>query len=221
VPEDLSGVWPVRLGAATELLNLEWYSRKANSDVTRIGAVVVHPSHPWATCTLDGWDSFLACPIECKHVGGREPLEVIIDRYQPQCQWLMEVTGAKTCALSVIVAANEPIVEFVEYDEDYIDELVERATQFMLCVRERRPPVALAPVEPPADASVIYDMTSDERWKLHAERWLQAHGAADIAKDSEKCLKALVPDDAKKCHGHGCQISRDRAGRLSLREMQS
>src|SRR5690606_21636023 len=27
VPEDLSGVWPVQLGAVTEALNLSWYAR--------------------------------------------------------------------------------------------------------------------------------------------------------------------------------------------------
>ena len=52
--EDLSGVWPVRMGEATEALNLEWFSRKTGRAVTRQGeAVVVCPSFSWAACTLD------------------------------------------------------------------------------------------------------------------------------------------------------------------------
>ena len=37
---------------------------------------------------------------------------------------------------------------------------------------------------------------------------------------SAKILKSLVPSDAKKCFGYDVQITRDRAGRLSLRELQ-
>lgn len=54
-PEDLSGVWAVRRGEATEQLNLDWFERKTGKKVTRRGEVVVHPEHDWAACTLDGW----------------------------------------------------------------------------------------------------------------------------------------------------------------------
>jgi hypothetical protein len=54
-PENLSDVWPVQLGSATEQLNLDWFERKNRMPVTRRGEVVVHPDYPWAACTLDGW----------------------------------------------------------------------------------------------------------------------------------------------------------------------
>src|SRR5262245_43762424 len=85
---DLSQVWPVQLGATTEGLNLDWYEMKRNP-LSRRGEVVVHPRYDWAACTLDAWDDTLCCPVEAKHVGGREPFEVVVDRYQPQMQWLM------------------------------------------------------------------------------------------------------------------------------------
>lgn len=85
-PEDLSGVWPVQLGIATEALNLEWYARK-HGPLTRQGEVVIHPTADWAVCTLDGFDAALPGPVECKHVGGREPLERVLERYQPQLHW--------------------------------------------------------------------------------------------------------------------------------------
>ena len=70
---------------------------------------MTHPTPTYAT--LDGWIDVLECPIECKHDGGREPLEVIVERYQPQMQWQMECTGADQCALSVIMGASEPVVQ--------------------------------------------------------------------------------------------------------------
>lgn len=217
-PEDLSHVWPVQLGSATEALNLDWFEMK-NGPLTRRGDVVVHPKHPWAAATLDAWSPDLRCPVETKHVGGREPLEIIIDRYQPQMQWQMEVTGAEQCALSVIMGASEPIVEFIPRDEDYAAEMVVRGKQFMDCVAARRPPVALEPVAPPADASKVYDFSGNNFWADSAFKWLGSKDAAEQCKAAEKTLKAMVPEDAKKVTGHNIQITRDRAGRLSLREL--
>ena len=219
VPEDLSAVWPVQLGAATEQLNLDWYEARGNPLSMR-GTVVTHHRYDWAAATLDAWDETLGCPVECKHVGGREPLEVIIDRYQPQMQWQMEVTGAKQCALSVIMGANVPVIEYIARDSDYAAEMVNRGRQFMECVQKRIVPVAFDPVAPPVDASKTYDMTGSNEWADKAAVWLDTKPAAERCKDAEKILKAAVPADAKKCHGHSIQITRDRAGRLSLREIE-
>jgi predicted phage-related endonuclease len=217
-PVDLRHVWPVRLGEVTEQLNLDWFEEKNGSPVTRRGEVVVHEGYDWAAATLDGWFEELKAPIEAKHVGGREPLEVIIERYQPQFQWQMEVTGASECILSVIMGASEPVVEFIPRDADYAAEMVKRGKQFMDCVAKRIPPVALPEVPAPIDASKVYDMSGNNSWAAGANDWLVNKDAADKCKDAEKILKSLVPEDAKKCHGHDIQITRDRAGRLSLRK---
>src|SRR5689334_23087084 len=67
LPDDLSHVWPVRLGIATETLQLDWYEEQSASPISRRGEVVVHSQHEWAACTLDGWDDILHCPVEVKH----------------------------------------------------------------------------------------------------------------------------------------------------------
>lgn len=216
-PEDLSHVWPVRLGEATEQLNLDWYEANGNT-LSRRGEVVTHPQYEWAAATLDAWDDVLGCPIETKHVGGREPLEVIIERYQPQMQWQMECTSASQCGLSVIMGASAPIVEYIERDADYAAEMVRRGMQFMTCVAQRIDPVVLPAVAAPIDASKVYDMTGNNSWAAHAATWRENKPAAQACKEAEAVLKAIVPEDAKKCHGHSIQITRDRAGRLSLRE---
>lgn len=217
-PENLDHIWPVRLGACTETLQLDWYEMK-NGPVTKRGAVIVHPQYPWAAATLDGWHVELGCPIECKHVGGREPIEIIIERYQPQMQFQMEVTLAPVCALSVIMGASEPIVEYIERDPPYAAEMVKRGKQFMGFVHRREPPVVLAPVPPPADPTKIYDMAGNNSWAVEAAKWRASREMAEQCRASEKLLKALVPDDAKKAFGYKVQITRDRANRLSLREM--
>jgi YqaJ-like viral recombinase domain len=216
--EDLSRVWPVQLGKATEPLNLIWYQMNGNP-LSRCGEVVIHPRHDWAAVTLDAWDDVLSCPVECKHVGGREPLEIIVDRYQPQMQWQMEITGAKQCALSGIMGANSPIVEYINADADYAAEEIRRGQQFMACVEARKPPVVLPPVPAPVDASKFYDMTGNNRWADAASIWLATKATARDCADAEKFLKSIVPEDARKVTGYGVQITRDRARRLSLREV--
>jgi predicted phage-related endonuclease len=216
--EDLSTVWPVRLGEATEQLNLDWFELKNAMAVVRRGEVVVHPRHPWAAATLDGWVEMLKCPIEVKHVGGREPIEVVIDRYQPQMQWQMEVTGATQCALSIIVGAFPPVVEFIERDAAYAAEMVKRGEQFMACMHERRPPVAMMPMPAPVDASKVYDYSKNNFWCAQGDIWLANKDAAKAAREAEINLKNVVPEDAKKVIGAGIQITRDKANRLSLRE---
>lgn len=220
LPDDLSEVWAVQLGTCTEKLNLDWYELRSRQIVTRRGDQVNHLFLPWAICTLDGWIDEMRCPIEVKHVGGREPLEVIKERYQPQMQWQMEVTGANQCALSVIMGTTEPIVEFVERDREYAEQMVERGAQFIEHVRNRTPPVDLPAVPAPIDAHAIYDMASSNEWGHFAGVWLETRLTAEMHTDAAKILKSLVPADAKKAFGADVQITRDRAGRLSLRELQ-
>jgi predicted phage-related endonuclease len=217
VTEDLSGVWPVQLGSTTETLNLDWYARKTGRPVTRRGEVAVHPYYPWAACTLDGWDDELRCPIEAKHVGGREPLSKVIDRYQSQLHWQMLVTGARRATLSVIEGANEPVCETIQYDDAYGDELWRRAEAFWACVEELRPPFSVPPVPPPVIAERIVDMSTSNSWCDSAATWLANLPAKKLAVAAEAALKALVEDDVAKCHGAGVTISRNRAGSLSLR----
>lgn len=175
---------------------------------------------PWLAATLDAFDERLPGPVEAKCVGGREPMDTIIARYQPQLHWQMMVTETDKCALSVIMGATEPVVEFLTLDTDYAAELMRRAEQFMACVETLTPPVVLPAPPPPVVATRIYPMDNNAEWRTQAARWVQAYGAAQIAKDAEKQLKALVPADAIKAVGHGIIITRNRAGSLTLKEDQ-
>lgn len=155
--------------------------------------------------------------LEVKHCGGREPLEVVIERYQPQLQWTMFVTGTQEIALSVILGASEPVVEYIDRDDAYIAEMVKRGEEFMEFVRNREPPVVLDPVPTPIVAVKTYDYSTDNTWVDSAADWIATKPFSDRCRDAEKILKAKVPEDARKVFGGGVRITRDRAGRLSLR----
>lgn len=218
-PEDLTDHWPAQLGLATEELNLDWYQLKTGNDVIRRGEVV--HKDDWMAATLDGWDVIEGMVVEAKHVGGFEPPETIIARYQPQMHWTMYVTGTKRIALSVIYGAKEPVVEIIDWDEEYGSLLVERARVFMTYVNGFTRPFPPPPVEPPTIAEAIVDMsqtTVANQWADLAATWLENVDAGKKADNAEKELKGLVPIDAKQATGFGIIIKRNKAGSLSLRK---
>lgn len=217
VQEDLSGIWPIRLGSATEEANLNWYEFKTGSTVSRRGEVVIMPEHDWAAATLDGWDDTLSICIECKHVGGREPRERIIERYTPQCTWQMLVTGTETIALSIIEGANAPVVEWLKLDASYAGELWCRACDFMVAVDTMSQPVAEPALKAIVAATKTYDMTGNNLWASEASVWLETRVTANDNERAEKNLKTMVPADAQTASGYGVEITRDRANRLKLR----
>lgn len=219
VEPDWAHIWPIRLGEASEALNLEWWTYKTGRPLSRCGEVVVHPKHEWACATLDGFDEGLVGPVDAKHVGGFEPVETIVARYLPQMTWQMDVTGAKRAALSIIAGAKEPVVETLEWNADYSSELWRRAAAFMHCVWDLRPPVALPAVAAPVAAVRDADMSESNWWCEQAAAWLSTYKEARAAEIASKELKKLVAPDAKRAFGAGVEIIRDRAGRLSLREL--
>ncbi len=222
-PPDLSGVWPVQLGNATEALNLEWYGRKTGHVPTRRGEVVTSQERPWAACTLDGWDANHPdgpAVIEAKHVGGFEPLNAVITRYMPQIHWQMYVTGCTLAVFSIIEGAKKPRLEDVPLDAEYLAELLRRADAFWECVEKLQPPVAMPAIEAPKIATREVDMSKPNAWASFAADWLANQDAAKTFNVATKELKALVPDDAARTVGHGIEVKRSRNGALRIGELK-
>lgn len=220
VRDDLSDIWPVQLGVATEELHLSWLERKRGVKFTHRGTVHTHPTLKWAAATTDAWWEESGCPVEVKHIGGFEGRDVVRARYMPQVHWLMFCTGAKKALFSVIEGAREPSWEIIPLDEDYAAELLKRAEAFMKCVWELTSPVAQAPVEAPVKAIKTYDYTGNNEWASEASVWVANYKSAKIAAASEKTLKAMVPADAQRVHGYGIEITRNKASSLSLKEIK-
>jgi hypothetical protein len=217
-PEDFEDNWAVQRGAATEAVNLRWYEKKNKILLTRRGEVVTHPNFFWAAATLDGWDSANNCPVEAKDVGGREPMEIIIDRYQPQMQWQMFCTQAQQCALSTVIAGQVPVVDYIPRAEDYIGEMIGRADYFMMCVTLHKPPLQeLSPVEPPVATRTV-DMVGNNQWAHHAVTFLKNQEFRDWFEDAKAALKSMLPEDAARAFGHGVRVTRDRANRIHVRK---
>ena len=219
--ENLDDVWPVQLGVCTEKLNLGWYEKKNKVLLTKRNTLVIFKDNEMFGATLDAWDPNLKCPVECKHVGGHEPSEIIIDRYQPQMQWQMLCTGATQCALSVIKGAAEPVVDYVPRHEPYINEMLERAYSFLLCVAMRTPPVDIKPAPEVIVPYAKVDMNGNNLWGHAAGMWLEYRPAHQKFEDARDVLKSLVPPEAKIAFGCGVAAARARNGAITIRKEKS
>lgn len=215
-PENLDDLWHIQLGNCTESLHLDWLQR-ANGPIIHRGELKVHLFADWAAATLDGWSDRHQCPVEVKHVNGFEKREVTVQRYQPQVQWQMEVSGADKCLFSLIAGTKEPFPIWIERDAIYAEELFKRGEQFMAHVRDRTPPVEMqTPIAAPESPFKTYSMDGNNAWAAAAADWLGTQGYARQHDDAAKDLKDLTPADAVRCQGYGVEVVRDRAKRLRV-----
>jgi predicted phage-related endonuclease len=212
-PEDLSNVLAVMMGSWTEELNRYWFEKQTGIDVSDDGKSVFLADHPYMTCTLDGLCHGGAVVFEAKHVGGFENTETILQRYTPQCQWQMAVTGASKAYLSIFSGTSKWEFHEIERDDIYICTLIDRAKWFWACVESGEPPAAL-----PAVATALptkmreVDMTGNNAWADAAFRWLDYKDAADAFKIAVDDVKKLVEADVSRATGHGIEAKRDKRG---------
>jgi hypothetical protein len=216
-PPDFSKVWAVQLGNATEQFHLDWIQR-SQGPISMRGKSFQHPKVPWALSTLDGWIEDLNIPIEAKHTGGFESMDVVIDRYMPQIHWTMYCTETEECAFSVIMGAKEPKPVIIKRHAGYQAELIRTATEFMEHVFNLTEPVANPYVKPPKpEFSGVIDMSASNSWGAYANRWLEYRPAHIDYEEAAKGIKKLVPATAKEAFGHGVRVKRNSAGSLSIK----
>lgn len=220
--ENLDDNFQVQLGLATEDVNLHWYEKNNGRLLTMRRTFLLHPERDWAGATLDAFDPVLGCPVECKHVGGREPMSIIVDRYQAQMHWQMFVTRTDQCALSVIMGTNDPVVTYVPRDWDYLNTMIERAERFIYHVEMRQPPVVIEPaIEPPTwDSMKTRDMAGNNAFAFCADQWKDNAKAYYAHLDAKDELKGMIAEDERRIHGYGIEVVRDRAKRLHVREIK-
>ena len=100
-PEDFSDRLAVALGCWTESFNRQWFEQRTGRRVSEIGKTVVCSEHKWRRCTLDG--VIEATTVwEAKHTSAFTKAEDVVERYMPQLQHNMAVTGYHQATLSVI-----------------------------------------------------------------------------------------------------------------------
>lgn len=214
-PEDLSRVLPVRIGEATEALNIEFLSYHLGMPITAQQVTVESDEFPWMRATLDGMVG--DCVVEAKHVNQYAKPDEILARYTPQVQQQMLLTGSDLAYLSVFFGTLNHEVFEIEADPIFQAQLAEATRQFMECVFNSTPPVDLPTVAVPVEAVRRVSFEGNNAWASHAFTYLSNKGYAKAFDEATKELKAMVEPDIAEAYGHGIVISRSKTGRTTIK----
>ena len=219
----VSNSLPVLCGEHNEPFILKLVEMDRACEVVRRGEVVVHPKIPHFAATLDGFvhaspDPFV---VEAKHTGDRESIDVIWNRYMPQCQWQMFVTGTHSLALAVLRSNHTFLIEWIVRSDSYIAEAAGRAEQFMHCIKHRRPPIDIAPPVPPPLRVHEADMRSSNEWGDLEWNYCETLTAAKLNVACKEELKRLVPADARRAFGKLIEITVDKRGAKTIKQLNS
>lgn len=217
--EDLSSSLAVMLGCWTEAFNRQWFERLSGERVTRVGENRTCPRHPWRRCTLDGFVEATGAVWEAKHTSAFAKSDEVLERYMPQLQHNMAVSGAQSAVLSVIFGNHKFEIIEVAADWLYQLELLEAEEQFWDCVVMGREPVPLLP--PPAPRPVgtrEVCLEGNNAWAMAAFDWLENRDAAKAHSSATSLIKSLVEEDVSRAFGHGIEAKRNKSGAIAIRE---
>jgi predicted phage-related endonuclease len=221
-PDDFSDNLPAVMGLWTEELNRIWYERQTGRAVTDAGKSV--SGFDYLITDLDGLTTTERgepAVFEAKHLNPFSyKTEDAIERYQPQLQHKMMLTGRRFTEFSVFVGTMKWEVSTVAGDSFYQSVMLERLVEFWEAVQSGKPPCAMPAVEAPKAPAFLrtVDMTGDNAWADSAFMWKMNKDAARNFEKAAKALKAKVDKDVGEATGHGIVVKRDKAGSLRISE---
>ena len=151
--DDLSNVFPVQLGLATEEFHTSWlnkelvrnnvigYGHEHNLMYEQAHCVVESdsPAHPFTLAStidiayteehLKRDDTFIGYLVELKHTGEYSNLDKVIENYYPQLQHHMYVWGTHEIMISAIFGNKRQQHDIVKRDDNFLADYMERAME--------------------------------------------------------------------------------------------
>ena len=219
-PENLSGVLQVALGNWTEAFNRQWFEKVSGQVVERVNDQAICAVRSWRRCTLDGFVNDVGAIWEAKHTSAFTNRDEVLERYMPQLQHNMAVTGAERAILSVIFGNHKFEIIEVASDWFYQLQLLDVESDFWDCVQTGREPVPAPPPAAPRPVGVReVCLDGNNAWAAAAADWGEYREAAKLHAGACSQIKQLVEPDVARAFGHGIEAKRSKAGAITIREL--
>jgi predicted phage-related endonuclease len=218
-PMDLSGNLIVQLGRATEELNRCWFQRNTGLHVRDVQRHVRHSAISWMGATLDGIVDGKEAVFEAKFMlPWSFSEETAAEKYMAQLQHNMWVTHLRSSVLSVITGGGKWVEIAIPMDPLYLSILVAAEKKFWRCIQSGEVPhlINAASPRPHIEAIRIVDMSTSNSWAEFAALFHNTQGACLDHERAKSELKALMPEDARECIGHGVRGRRSKSGAVSF-----
>ena len=213
-PEDLSQIFRVQLGIYTEPFHLDWICQQHGFEMNE--AVSYYRTDYDFPCRANPDRMVIVndkeYPVEVKHTNQFATLEKQMEWYAPQLHLQMYATQTSKCLFSFIAGNNDPQVEWIKADEEYMKMLLRVCAHFWWHIENEYPPESQLAPAPKAQVTdrKPYDMTetkSANQWADAALTMRDNEEAAAKHAEAKETLKELVPDDASRATGNGVTIT--------------
>lgn len=165
-------------------------------------------------------------PWEGKALNGFFKWEAAIEKYMPQLQWIMFVTGRPRIIFSCLFGNQAMQHDTIPADTAYQMKLYELVAKFWRThmVTGERPseagvPLVVPNAPAPPGEPIIVSMEGNNEWPLQAERWLSTRVAAGDFADATDRLKKLVPAGAGTVFGSNLKVTVNKKGAKSIEQM--
>ena len=219
-PADLRNSLAVMLGCWTEPFTRQWHEKLTGKRINEVGSIFICRANGWRRCTLDGIILDTGSIFEAKHTSAFVKADEILERYMPQLQHNMAVTGYRQATLSVLFGNNKFEIFEVAADWLYQLELLEAEQAFWDCVLTGEEPVAAeAPPSPRPIGTREVCLEGNNVWASAAVDWLKHRDAAKLHASASASIKDLVEGDVARAFGHGIEAKRSKSGAITIREL--
>jgi predicted phage-related endonuclease len=223
-PDDLSNVFRVNLGVATEDFHIDWFSRhggyplveKQKQYQQNIDGV---PYKGQVDALMQTDDSYVPNTIlECKHTSSNRTIKDMLENYMPQLHLYMRLSNTHECFLSVIFG-NEWGWCRVNFDNDYWSKVHNAVIDFWEMVETQiEPPVNGVGLDKidwsniAIDGLVARDASQDNYFVDLAHNYVNTIDAAKDHEAVKKQLRSLINDNEREVYCDFLSIKRDKRG---------
>ncbi|WP_315729907.1 YqaJ viral recombinase family protein [Bradyrhizobium sp. SZCCHNRI2010] len=221
-PEDLSEVILINLGNLTEPLNADLFEKDTGLWITDEQKKVHYEDWDKAHATLDGLvrETETGPAISMAEFKFMFPfgfsVEKAIEKYFPQCQHNMMVTGLPTSQLCILTGAAQWYRVEIEADIFYQVKLLQHEKDFWECVETGRTPGNPVIDIPQVERVKVVDMSESNEWSALAHELKRTITAFKKHEAAKKAIKKLMPEDAIQAAGKGVTIKLSKDGKLLI-----
>jgi len=217
-PDDLSNVFAVQLGIATEEFNMTLVEQHTGTTFDRQKRfTMVFDEDIYLRATLDGWADNTG--VECKHTYERNNLNTQLDRYMPQIQFYLWVSKSDHMYFANIFGNRDWKMCKVNRDQAYIEAMKQPLRNFWQFVKnDQQPLLPHYPVmQPKIDSIAIDDMTSrcvngDNEFHDRAMTFIETKDAHTLHESAKKDLKQMIGHDEREIYSDTLAVRRTKSG---------
>lgn len=231
-PPDLSDVFPVQLGIHTEDFNLDWFLQETgfgHQHTLERNVPLTHPVHDYLRGTADGIlnDGKVREIVECKHTNAFTNMNQCVQKYMPQVQFYMYLSGTQHAWLSVIFGNSGYHVSEIDRDDTYIEAMVTYAHKFWEhVVNDTEPEVGAPPIcqadvdKIPVNKMTRRDGSQDNQFMDVAHTYIENRTHAQTHDNAKKSLKAMLGNEESEIYSDILCVRRDKRGAIRIVEIK-